>query len=368
MQRVDTRVVVIGGGPAGSTVSRFLAESGIENILVEKNLLHEKPCGGGIASTVFKEFNIPSSYIKKVVRSVRVISPSGTNVDVTLNEEFLAIVHRREFDKGLREMAKTSGSEIIEGEFRRIAHRNRKPSLIIKSNDSEKEIKADYVVAADGVNSMVRKNVLNGFPPRLFSMYTILNSDKTDSCEFYLGSTKTPYIYTWIFPHSNGVSIGTVGKAIAGAGEIKDYLEGFLKKRGLNGIKKIRGYSIPTWHDSIYYKKGVFFVGDTYGQVLPLTYEGVYYAMKSAEFVAHAIIENKPTLYKKLWKSRLRKRFVLMKMLQNLFLKNDASIEKLVALHKDRTVQEASLRLWLKKDPGMRSLLTYFNIIKNFIK
>ncbi len=50
------QVLVVGGGPAGSTAARLLAEKGIETVLIEKNLSFNKPCGGGIPSAGLKEF------------------------------------------------------------------------------------------------------------------------------------------------------------------------------------------------------------------------------------------------------------------------------------------------------------------------
>ena len=61
-----TKVLIIGGGPAGSTAARFLAKEGIDTILLERNFSFVKPCGGGIPDAAFDELGIPRNIIKKM--------------------------------------------------------------------------------------------------------------------------------------------------------------------------------------------------------------------------------------------------------------------------------------------------------------
>ncbi len=369
MKRLHTKVVVVGGGPAGATVSRLLSQSKIENILIEKNLQRDKPCGGGVVSTAFYEFNIPTFLIKNHVKSIRVVSASGLKIDVSLDKGFLAIVERREFDKILREMAQESGSKILGGEFKELFFRDGKPVVMIESKEEKKEIISDYVIAADGVNSRVRKSLLKDLPARLFAMYEIIDDRSNEMCEFWIGSSETPTIYTWVFPHRQGVSVGVVGKGRLEAKKMKEYLFDFLEKRGMQGAGRIRGHHIPIWNNQVYFKNRVFFVGDAAGQVLPVSYEGIYYAMKSAEFAATAIRGNNPSLYKKLWKGRFGKQFLLMAIIEKLFLKSDAYTEKLVTLHKNPGIANASLRLMLEKDLRHGSFFSYIiKLIKEYIR
>ena len=47
-------VAVIGGGPAGATCAYHLARAGVEVLLFERDILWEKPCGGGLTPRVFR--------------------------------------------------------------------------------------------------------------------------------------------------------------------------------------------------------------------------------------------------------------------------------------------------------------------------
>jgi geranylgeranyl reductase len=100
----------------------------------------------------------------------------------------------------------------------------------------------------------------------------------------------------------------------------------------------------------LYYNKGVYFVGDAAGMVLPFTYEGIYYAMRSAEFAAEAVLKDNPALYRKLWQETYMRRYLLMRTLQRYFLKNETRMERLVSLYGHSHIQEASMRLWTQDD------------------
>ncbi len=53
-------VVVVGAGPAGSTIAKIVAERGFKVLVLEKYTLdREKPCGGAISNRVVEHFRIP---------------------------------------------------------------------------------------------------------------------------------------------------------------------------------------------------------------------------------------------------------------------------------------------------------------------
>ena len=44
------KVVVLGGGPAGSFAAERLAKAGLQTVVFDEKLAWEKPCGGGLAT------------------------------------------------------------------------------------------------------------------------------------------------------------------------------------------------------------------------------------------------------------------------------------------------------------------------------
>lgn len=362
--KLSAKVLVVGGGPAGAIGARTLAEWGFEVILVERNLSFEKPCGGGVPLSAFDELGITKGVIKREVRNIRIISPIGEKVDIALRGGSLGIVARGEFDRALRSEAEKKGAQVIEGEFRWITtgHKEYRVETIIKGIKTE--ITSEYVIAADGVNSRVRAAVGIKPPKALVAFSEKIKGIDTDCCEFWFGVSHAPGSYSWVFPAPEGISAGT---GSPDPGKVLALYQVFRKKRGitLEGLKRV--YKIPRWEGDLYNKNNIIFAGDSAGQVMPINYEGIYYAMKAGEFAARAIIEGKAINYKKMWKSSFQKKFSLMDKLGRYFLKDDASLERLVALHRRPEVQEASMRLWLRKDSGREGLQSYIRLFRKFL-
>ncbi len=357
--RLSTNVLVIGAGPAGATAAKVLSINGRDVVLLERNLAFVKPCGGGLSINAFDEFGIPGNIIQKEVKVIRLISPAGQKVDISLKGSNLAIIGRSEFDRELRRQAQGCGAKLIEAEFVNVS-RNKRYKVEAISGMDRHEITAEHIIAADGVNSRMR-TALGIKPVRaFFTMSEKIPGMSADCCEFWFGASHAPLSYSWVFPWTQGISVGTGGYE---QGRIKSLFERFRERKGIQTEGEKSVYRIPVWTGDLYNKSKILFAGDSAGQVLPLTYEGIYYAMKSGEFAARAIIEDKVDNYKKMWRSRFQKRFMLMNALRDYFLKDDNSAERLVALHGRPEIREASLRLWIMKDGGKSNLMSYIRFL-----
>lgn len=373
---LKTHVLVIGGGPAGSTAARFLAENNIDTILVERDLSYIKPCGGGIPSTALHELNIPEDVVKKKIKKMRIVSPKGEEVEVELKGGHLCITGRGAFDAKLREIAKNSGASVVEAEFIRFEEAGKKIISIAKRMFTKEEIKikSDYVIASDGITFRAGSSIGHTKPNCLYTISAHITSDDFDACEFWFSSSHASQFYSWVFPSGGYSSIGT---GSANPRQLTPLLDTFIRRRFGMPLKdfaaekflgKTRAFKVPEWNGTLFNIKNILFAGDAAGIVMPITYEGIYYAMRSGEFAARAAIEGRPALYKKLWNSRFRTRFLLMSKIRNYLFKSDAQIEKFVALHKRPEVQEIAMRLWLKKETGSSALISYMKIFKHLLK
>ncbi len=361
-----TRALIIGGGPAGSTAARVLAGNGIDTLLVERDFSSVKPCGGGIPTTAFHELGIPEYAIKRRVNTISVFSPKGEKVDIRLGGGSIAIVERGDFDRVLRAEAERSGARILEARFTHFEEIGRTvvARMTFAHVPRSVTVEADYVVAADGVNSRVRTALDIKPLPSFLTLSEKIQGEDSDACEFWFGSSHAPRCYSWVFPQKDGVSAGTGAFGRTG---IEGFWEKFLKRRGLQTNSSRRGYKIPLWQGDLYNLGKILFIGDAAGQVMPFTCEGIYYSMKSGEMAARAILEGKMGNYKRSWEKRFYRRFALMKRLWTYFLRADSGAEKIVQVHKRPEIQRASMVLWLRKDLKKGSLLSYTNIFRRFL-
>ena len=68
-------VAVIGGGPAGATAAREIAERGFDVLLLDRDG-RIKPCGGAVPPILLREFTVPESLLETKVSSARMVAPS----------------------------------------------------------------------------------------------------------------------------------------------------------------------------------------------------------------------------------------------------------------------------------------------------
>lgn len=362
---LNTHTLIIGGGPSGSTLARKLAKNNISNILIEKNDNYDKPCGGGIKSIVFEEFDIPKSIESKLITKFDLFSPNK-KVSVNLTKTPISIVLRKDFDKLNRDLAKKEGSELLFGRFLKFERKDGFIYSHIKINNETKIIKSKYLVGADGVTSTVRKQLSAPNQEKILTIYANIPKKDIDKCEFYFGEEFAPNEYAWVFPHGDKLSVGSVFKEGV---DTETLFKNFKDKVAPNDDTKVKGFYIPTWNDgSLLYEDNVFLLGDAAGQVLPFSYEGIYYVMQSASVLADAIIEDKPENYEINWNKKYRKRFKFFKTMQKIFLSSTFMCDKMIAFFQNEKLQQRGLQYWEGTAKPLGFIQTVLKIIKHVIK
>jgi len=312
------RVVIIGGGVAGATLARELKEFDVTLI---QDKIWDKPCGGGVKAKIFEEFNLPKKLIKNSTKKIEVVY-HGKKYTFDLKGENLVFVNRKEFDNYLRE---SSNAKIIYSRFKDIDE-NR---VILKNNQ---KIEFDILIGADGVNSLVRKRLNLNPIPKVLTHYQLVKL-RAQIPKFYFDKRVGGDYYAWLFPHNNLSHIGSINHTFI---NFAKYL--FI-------TPKPKGYFIPTWQKNIQIQKdNIYFVGDAAGQVMPLSFEGIYYAMHSARILANSIKNGLD--YKNEWDKRFLKEFLLLKRLENLMKKNFG--RSLIFFgFKFKKIREFAINLWL---------------------
>ena len=118
----DYDVIIIGGGPAGSTVARYASEEGIKVLVVDarKSIGTPLQCGELVPSNdemrrlcpdvpeMDDLFKTPENAISRRSSKMRIITPSGKSLDYKFEG---LVLDRVAHDKALVELAIESGAE-----------------------------------------------------------------------------------------------------------------------------------------------------------------------------------------------------------------------------------------------------------------
>ncbi|WP_456382590.1 NAD(P)/FAD-dependent oxidoreductase [Hydrogenimonas sp.] len=359
VKEIECEWLVIGAGPAGAMAARELAKGGREVLCIQRKLDFRKPCGGGVRMDAFGRFGLERDAITHSIDKIG-LHDGRKEIEIDISDTPLAIVDRLRFDGSLRIQAKEAGAWIMEATFRSIRKEKGKFHVEISTAMGKETVSASWVIAADGVLSPVRKAWTGEAPSSLLTHYLEERrhplSDST--AHFHFGHEIAARGYAWDFPGPHGRHIGTL------AGNSR--LLRFLERLGIEPEGKIRGYRIPDYRNPLFHHDGVFFVGDAAGQVLPFTYEGIFYAIASAEILAHSqLSQENPGAYEKIWHERFGEKFSSLRRLETLFLANDRTIALMMRLYRNPSVQRAMLELWLRDH---RNVPSGFGLAKKIFK
>ncbi len=292
-------VVVVGGGPAGSVTARELARRGCNvHLLDARQFPREKPCGGGVQHRCLR-FLPPDfpTVARAVCTSVRLTHSLRSTMVKSAGRPVVHCVNRAEFDHYLLEKARNAGAAVQEG-VRVAGVRSHGEGVLVDTSSGT--LLARHVVAADGANSVVTRNLNTRanfqWQTALYAevdVQRIGGSAAPDPSELRVDVNSLPSGYAWLFPKGGQVNIGAGGPNRF-ARLLSKYLAAFLRSDGYaTGDMKWRGHQLPTMtRRTVFAGQRLFAVGDAAGMVEPLTGEGISYACHAAHLAAEAIAKH----------------------------------------------------------------------------
>ena len=379
-------VVVIGGGPSGATAANELASLNRKVAFIDKEG-RIKPCGGAVPPRLIKDFDIPESQIVAKITTARMISPTARKVDIPIENGYVGMVDRENFDEFLRTRAKAAGAHRFTGTFLRVLRNSDKNSVsvVFKEKNSLKEItlKTKLIIGADGARSNVARAEVPGGKtiPYVIAYHEIIEAPKNnqydpDRCDVIYNGSISPDFYGWIFPHGKSASVGMGTKE--NGFDLKAATAKIRENSGLDQCKTIRkeGAPIPLkpldkWDNG----RDLVLAGDAAGVVAPSSGEGIYYAMIGGQEAAYATHQCLQTLNSKDLKLA-RKRFMsehknvfrVLEAMQNAYYKSDDRRERFVSLCKDQDVQRLTFEAYMNKKLVTRTPLAHLKIMaKNLL-
>jgi flavin-dependent dehydrogenase len=286
------RVGIVGGGPAGALLAHLLARDGAGATLFDASHPREKPCGGGItakAMALLPEAPPDDPLPARAVSTCRFESGAGEAVQIEMARP-VAIAARRELDAWLLRRATSAGATHASERVVGISADAR-----LRTADG-REHAFDVVVGADGAGSLVRRTLLGATPAGRLMMAAgwFAKGDAPMLVRFVPGLAG----YMWLFPRSDHVGVGICAPLRALPtrrllARLEAEVAASFPALGGAGTRRY-AHTIPSpsaEEGSLLRVAGARWalVGDAAALADPITGEGIYYALRSAQLLAETL-------------------------------------------------------------------------------
>jgi len=316
----DADVIVVGAGPSGSTTAYYLAQAGLNVLLIEKSRFpRDKVCGDGLTPRAVKSLVAMGIDVSEEAgwlrnKGLRVIG-GGMRLELPWPElssypGYGLVRTRASLDEMLAHRAQSAGAKLLEGTT------VTGPLLdddgqVVGVTTSARTFRARVVVAADGNSS--RLSVAMGLQkrddrPLGVAVRTYYKSPRHDDdwleswLDLWDGDRLLPG-YGWIFGMGDGTSnvgLGLLNTSTAfGNTDYRELLKRWLRSMPEewgyveeNRTEPVRGAALPMgFNRTPHYYRGLMLAGDAAGMVNPFNGEGIAYAMESGEILSRVVAQ-----------------------------------------------------------------------------
>ena len=313
---MPSKVLIIGAGPSGTACAATLHRLGHEVVVVDKATFpRDKCCGDGLTTNalrILEGLNFDPSRVAdwQTCSDVEMRSFSGRKIDLPLPSiggQFAAIAPRAQFDHALVEHCRDMGITIHEGcAFESITHHDTNGISVQVENLGE--LTVDYVVAADGMWSPVRKSLGLSTPGYLGEWHAFrqyignVHGSANEKLHIWFDKDLLPG-YAWSFPlPDNRVNFGfgilrTSDRSTKYMNDLwRDLLTRpyITETLGEHFVPEDRhtAWPIPARiHDAVRSSGRVLFIGDAVCATDTLTGEGIGQALETGIAAGEAIHE-----------------------------------------------------------------------------
>ncbi len=309
--------IIIGGGPAGSTVARYAAEGGANVLVIDGRDPIGSPlqCGELVPTNEEMKrlcpdvpdmddlFQTPQHAISRISSEMHILPPSGKALKFNFDG---LVLNRVAHDEALVDLAKKHGAKFLVDQYVKSVDGN---EVKLRNGQS---LKAKIVVGAGGHSDPLRRDYWDEDSLKIPVKFVLMDGDYGDAVELHFGSM-APGGYAWMFPKSSGANIGLgIQKSFSKGKSMNQYANEFISK--YDGEISFKGSgSLPMSGTIKTFVKGNYLlVGDAAGMVLPSNGAGITIAMVGGRIAGQVIadhLNNGTPLeeYEKRWEKQMGK-------------------------------------------------------------
>ncbi len=292
-------IAIVGGGPAGSLCGERLASHGYNVTIFDERLAWEKPCGGGLTHKAIEAypFLLDGCHPKRIVRTAELIAGNGHRARFDMSHP-IVIYARKVLNGLLLDRATAAGCTTVCARVTSLDTDGARARLTAGREKHD----SDFVVLAAGARN------------QLLPETTALSAKDLEVTLGYFVPTEEDIIkvkflkefegYLWSFPRADHLSVGICAKmGQSPTQKLRRHLDEFMTEENIpmSGAQfyshvlpspqaqTIRGRRIAG--------KNWAMAGDAAACVDPITGEGLYYALRSGDLLAQALIEGQLQTY-----------------------------------------------------------------------
>ena len=283
-------IVVVGGGPAGSISASLLAKSHDVTVL-EDHPVSGTPlqCTGLVSPDVISMSGLNPTVLNSFSR-LNVHFPDYSVYSVDCGDTKAVLMDRSEFDRLAAEKAMDAGAEFVYSD--RCISCDVGRDHVRSVTTSGKRYLSKIVIGADGHSSIIR-DIVCSEPPRMvvrgIQMDLSHSCDDQSAIDIWLGSDVAPGFFAWSIPYGDITRVGLCSEW--SFGPPMDFMPTLLRRTGLSDAKVISKASgkIPIGIQSKTYSNRALLIGDSAGQVKPISGGGLYPMLASVPCLVQVV-------------------------------------------------------------------------------
>lgn len=292
---------IVGAGPAGCRLAWRLARAGVRVAIFDGSHPREKPCGGGVTGRALDLVRdaIDTSAIHAVAISDITFEDRARRAHVGLRDRRdatpqLAVAPRAVFDGALLAAAVRAGATLRAERVRDLAWESNAWSVATHCGST----RAAWVFGADGPNSLVRRRVGRPFERADLSIAAGFFVHGVASSTVAIMFEDDPPGYLWSFPRPDHLAVGICAQAdVSRPSTLLAATAAWISRNVEGGCERERySWPIPSLRLTTLERERAcgprwMLLGDAGGMVDPITREGIFFALVSAEAAADSFLD-----------------------------------------------------------------------------